>query len=238
MSTKIDREGTFEAVIASVSITESKEGAVGVNILADIVKDDKGEDWAPYNMTAEGTFWIIKKDGTTNEMAAKQLQAAKWNGSIVDANAGESPAPMTPVQIVVKGEDYKGTTRYKIAFLNPPGSTGGPGGKVEDAKAKELQAKFGSKIRALMGGTAVKPGAAPSKPAPAASKPAPAATAAPDASAVTTKNAAWKAVTHAGISLSDFNTAIAKVKEQTGKEEAQFVAEDWQAVTVEAGIPF
>ena len=65
-------------------------------------------------------------------------------------------------QIVVEEETYEGTTRNKVKWVNPKGSTGGGPGAMEVAAAKALSASMRARIASSRG---PKPTTAPSRPA-------------------------------------------------------------------------
>lgn len=156
---QVDREGTFLADIFNFGLYEAESGAVGVNIEAKLVEiwDDGNKQWAAwseYDMTAQGTIWIVKKDGTPNTKGAESLiRHAGWSGKCSDVIAGYWQP--TRCQVVIKEDTYNDEKRYRIAFVNSADSTPGGGGNVSDSVAKALDAKYGSAFRALAGNAAL-----------------------------------------------------------------------------------
>lgn len=114
--------------------------------------------------------WLTKKNGEVNVKALQSIKdvfAGKWDGSdpywFMDATADVVD---TEADLVIDEEEYKGKVELRVKFVNPVRM---PGVADENDRAKIL-AKYGSKFRALAGGTSIK------KPAskPPAKKPAPA----------------------------------------------------------------
>ncbi len=131
------------------------------------------EEWPVGYFTANRT-WIIGKDGSFNAKAGEALKACGlWNGDL-DEIAGAPPNVF--VHLDVDGETYQGKTRYRANWINPdadePRARGGftP---VSNDLLKSLKSRFGSQIRAAMGGA--KTGAPPAPPTPAMGGQAPAA---------------------------------------------------------------
>lgn len=180
--TPVERTGQFRALITDYGLTESKDGAVGIAIKARLLEwfDPTGQGdggagaWAPweqYEMEAEGVLWVVKKNGEINELAAKSLVAhANWDGNLLSITNGAWQP--TQCQVSVEKDTYKNETRFRIGFVNdyhrnPLGMS-----SVGMDKASELQARFGSSLRAIAGNAKrnVPPqnGQPPAPPAPAA----------------------------------------------------------------------
>ncbi len=155
MSVDIDREGIFKAEITDFGLKQMESGAVGISVrvaLTDIWTRDTEtwENWRDFDMIASGDIWVIKKDGQINQGAADSLlRHAEWDGNL-ESVANQTWKP-TPVQVTIKSETYKDQTTFKVAFVNAYDRTPGAIGNVDEAKAKELQARFGSQFRALAG---------------------------------------------------------------------------------------
>jgi hypothetical protein len=174
-----DREGTFKAQIESYGLKEMETGSVAVAIRANLLECWSGEGWdawSEYQMDATGDLWIVKKDGTLNSSQVEALiKCAGWDGNL-ESITNETWKP-TPCQVVVQRDDYKGQTRFRIAFINDIDRTPGAFGNVDAGKAKELQARHGAALRALAGNAkrngAPAPTGKPATPPPAAPRPAP-----------------------------------------------------------------
>ena len=145
------------------------------------------DDWGQYEMIAEGTIWVVKKDSSANQPAIESLvKCADWTGNLEDVTSGIWQP--TPCQVVVNREVYKEQERFKISFLNEYDRTPGGVGNVSPERAKQLQAKFGAQFRALAGNAARNaaiPAGKPPAPKPPLknAKPVPAATQAADPNA-------------------------------------------------------
>lgn len=155
MSQECDREGVFQAEITDYGLKDQESGAVAIPIRALLTgiwnqEAQAFEPWAEYEMYASGDMYVVKKDGSLNQGQVQSLtRNAGWDGtftSIVD----HTWQP-TPVSVVVKADEYKGVTRYRIAFINAYDAVPGQFGSIDPEKAKALQARFGGELRALTG---------------------------------------------------------------------------------------
>jgi len=149
-----DREGVFKATITEYGLSEMESGAVGVNIRASLLSmwkpgEDYWEDWAQYEMEAEGTIWILKKDNKgPNDLGVKSLiEFAGWDGDV--ASITNATWQTLPCQVVVKRDEYNGQTRYKIAFINAVDQVPGGLNRVSPDRAKALSTQYGSQFRAI-----------------------------------------------------------------------------------------
>jgi hypothetical protein len=185
MSQALTAEGTFRGRIIEYGVQESSDTAsqsMGVAIKCAIDEAynfdaQAWEDWRSYECECYGYVNLVKKDGTPNDKSAENFcKCSGWNGSISDLAVGEFKPE--PIQFSTKGEEYKGKTSFKVSFINPYDSTPGGGIKsVDESKAKQLQAKYGSQFRALAGAAKKSAPAGGKPPAPPARKPEPAKTA-------------------------------------------------------------
>jgi hypothetical protein len=168
-----DREADFRGEIISYGLWEPDSGAVAVSCTfrATEIYNRDTQQWEPwqYDMDAEGDIWIIggkEKGNKLNEKSVQRLmEATGWNGDlgcIADRTWNPNPCSWS-----TEADEYKGQTRYKVAWVNAFDRTPGGGGRacnVDSAKAKALASKYGSQLRALAG-SASKP-AAPTTPPP------------------------------------------------------------------------
>jgi hypothetical protein len=162
----LDRSGIFKARPQGWSIYEAESGAVAIKMKLLILEELDGTTWTSWADYEEhivyGDFYVIKKDGAVNSKQVEALVLALgWDGDLRSV-IGEPPDCI--VQVTVKPDEYKGTTRYKASWVNPEDFTPTPQGESE-GDVKKLQSRFGSLLRAAA--STVKP----SKPA--AKKPAP-----------------------------------------------------------------
>lgn len=174
MSQEIDREGTFRGRIVSYGLQEAQSKALAVQITARIDEqwvDDHWEDWRQYDVEASGYIWIIKKDGSDNDSQVRALvDCAGWDGVFSSIVSGAWKPE--PCQFVVKEDSYKEQIRYRINWLNAYDSSP-TGGNVDSNRARELDALYGSRIRAVVGNVkrnALAPSGKPSAPPPPANR--------------------------------------------------------------------
>lgn len=151
---ELQEAGNFRGRIVEYGLYEAESGAKAVTLKVAIDEYwDSGSqqwgDWRNEDLTTSGSIWVIKRDGTINSKQASALvEHAGWDTSFVSiANGTWKP---TPVQVSVEPDVYKYETRYRINWLNGYDSTPG-GGNVSLAQAKELEAQFGSQMRAIGG---------------------------------------------------------------------------------------
>jgi hypothetical protein len=148
-----DRAGNFRAIILEYGLKEMDSGAVAVSLhvkLTELFDNGEWHEWEQFDMECFGDVWIIKKDGAINEKASESLMRhAGWDGNI-DSIVSEAWKPM-PCQVVVNKEEYQGRTSFKVAFINDYSRTPGQMSNVTPDKARELQNRFGSQLRALVG---------------------------------------------------------------------------------------
>lgn len=150
MTQQLQQSGIFKVRPTKWEVYEAQSGAVAVSmtfrVVEELAEDRSWASWAEYEEhIVYGSWWVVKKDGKINVGALEQLvECLGWDGnltSIVD------PAPDKVVQVTVKEEEYDGTVRYKASWMNPEDFEGGSFG-VDEAGVKQLQAKFGSLMRA------------------------------------------------------------------------------------------
>jgi hypothetical protein len=168
VSKQLDREGIFKALPQSWKVKQfDSSTAVAIEIEFAILAQLDGSEWVDWSNYEEhrvrGDFWVVKKTGQANIKTVEALRdAIGWNGSLKGI-VGTKP-PECVVQVTVKAEDYNGKTFYKAAFINPgdyqPGSEGADASEVD-----QLEARFGSLLRAAAGPMKAK--APAPKPAPA-----------------------------------------------------------------------
>lgn len=156
----LDRTGIFKAVPAAWTVKSMESGAVAVNLEFTITAQLEGSEWTDWRGYEEhfafGDFWVVKKDGTINTKSVQQLVAALgWSGDLRHVTG--SP-PEVEVQVTVKAEEHNGKTYHKVSWINPGNYTPRPEG-ASDGDVAQLQARFGSLLRAAA--SAVKPEAVP-----------------------------------------------------------------------------
>jgi hypothetical protein len=149
----VDREGVFRGVIAEYGTKEFTGGTIAIKFRAELTELYDGEQWHPwtdYQQEVYGDSFVVKKDGSINEAAVNSLvNHAGWDGTFASVN--DATWKPTPCQFKVVSEEYKGKTYYKVDFINGFDDVPGGGGlpKIDGQKAKGLDARFGSQLRAI-----------------------------------------------------------------------------------------
>ncbi len=157
--------------------SDSKSTAISLRfrVVGQWMPDDQTwHDWSVYEEThVFGDYWVIKKDGTVNAKTVEQLaKSLGWQGSF--GQVATSPPPDVVVQVEVRSEVYKGAKRYRAEWMNPEGHI--PGGSdrgADEAAVRELDALFGSQVRAVAATSKPKPNGKPPPPPPPKAAPAP-----------------------------------------------------------------
>jgi hypothetical protein len=152
MSKQLTQTGTFRGHIVNYGLTESQNKATAICITLQIEDIfDKGEwyDWREYDLEVSGDLWIIKKDGSLNEQQIRAVtQYANWDGNLLSVvNHTWEPSA---IQVVVQENIFKENVSYRINWINAYDSIPG-GGNITPDKAKELQSRYGSQLRAMVG---------------------------------------------------------------------------------------
>lgn len=145
----LDRAGIFKARPFSWKVkTFSNSSSVAIAIEFVVLAQLDGGEWQDWDGYAEhrvwGDFFVVKKDGKPNTTTVQQLAASiGWDGSL--------KLPLQPpqrvVQITVKEEFYKEQTYYKAQWINPEDFVPTGGGASEE-EVHQLDARFGSLLRA------------------------------------------------------------------------------------------
>jgi len=149
----IDRAGIFRGVPIEVGMEASERSpSIGLRIVMSVKEclnqqTNEWDDWDSYDVRASGTLWIIKKDGSINEMSAEMARdVLGWDGNLDAPDVGV----LNPCQFSVNQEDYNGTARFKIGFLNQWDYV--PGHKIIDPdRLVAIKNQHGSKLRAFFG---------------------------------------------------------------------------------------
>lgn len=165
MSTDLDRDGDFRVECQEYGLFNAGSGSVAVNMKFRVLEQFNPEigewdDWREYDVTVDGSFWIIKKpkEGQTNgDLNDRQIDAlvqhCGWDAKL--KSIAEGTWTPTNCQVNVRKDDYQsGRLKrdvFRAAFINGYDSTPGGGGlgnvTAEDAGA--LDAKWGAKMRAV-----------------------------------------------------------------------------------------
>lgn len=168
MTQEINQPGTFRGKIVEYGVQEADSGAAAVTLTV-LIEEQWNQDskewdnWREYEAIAHGSVWVIKKDGSLNEKSIKNLSdCAGWDGSFTSLLM-ETWQPKG-IQISVKADEYKGTVRHRISWINGYDSNPESGGNITEERAKELEAKYGPKLRALAGKVKLQTNSPPTKP--------------------------------------------------------------------------
>jgi len=151
---RLDRPGVFKARPVAMGLKNGSEGsksaAVWIEFQIEAQLDGtEWTSWAEYeDHSIIGDFWIIKKDGSINQPTVARLaEVLDWDGN-PDTICGNPPD--IPVQITVGEETYNGQTRLKVQWLNPVDYQGGVASATPE-QVKQINAQFGSLLRAAAG---------------------------------------------------------------------------------------
>lgn len=169
MSKLIPAAGTYPARVNGQAVVyETEKGAVCVALPISLVGSDPA--WS-----GKHTMTIVKQDGTIQSRSVETLKAVfpEWDG-IDPFWLEDNDLTNYDLEVVGEHENYTrpGETEervtFKIQWLNTPGGGGGAKmpQRMEAKDRKALLTKFGSKFKALSGGTAKPTTAAPKATAP------------------------------------------------------------------------
>lgn len=151
----IDREGRFTAQMLETSLFKA-EGteAVAFNFHAALMHEAVSNEWAALDPMPDvrGAVWLVKKDGTINENAVKQLkEALGWDGDWNKLDGADHKWP--DFQVDVQADTYNGKTTFKGTWLHhfeaDPSQRGGKA--MEPGEKKSLAAKYQAQTRAICG---------------------------------------------------------------------------------------
>ncbi|MCH9057260.1 MAG: hypothetical protein IIB55_01390 [Planctomycetes bacterium] len=176
-----DREGRWRAYPVEWSVQEIGDSKLCTLVMSfkmsqwyGVMNTGDPEDWQDWTLYGEqiitGYFFLEKKDRSPNEFAINSLKdALGWDGLDVTAlqNADWS---QVGVQLTLENDTYQGKTRLKVKWLNTWDSEGG-GQAIEKSDAPVLsamQARLGSKLRAIAGPVSQNGPAPTGRPAPPA----------------------------------------------------------------------
>ena len=176
MGIPADREGFFRAHIEEYGCRDQESGAVCLSVKAKLLQiwseEEKAwSDWGQYDMEAYGDLWLVKRDGTLNKLQVQALaQHCGWDGNFLGLTNGEWEPK--DCQVAIKRDEYENVVRFRIAFVNDYHRIPGALGNIDEARARSLQTRYGSELRAIVGNAkrnavTVPSGAPPIPPPPA-----------------------------------------------------------------------
>lgn len=142
-----DREGRWKGVVTSAAVKQFTSGAVGLSLVVSLDQQQSGNgwaDWSEYQMDAEGTIFIVLKDGNPNDRAVESLRDTfAWDG---DIRKLDGRLVGMPLQFTTQSDVYKGQERFKIGFINHVDSTGLGTQAADEATLTVLQNQYGPKL--------------------------------------------------------------------------------------------
>ena len=169
MTRILDREGTFKVAMNNWGIQNARETqSVALVIEFRVLSQMDGDqwiDWSEYEEhTITGWFWIIKKDGGINTVTVESLAGAiGWDADLTKIQNGP---PSVACQITTAQEEWNGKISLKVKWINPEDYV--PGLKTESpAEVADINARFGSQLRAAAASAKAK-APAPTGPVPPA----------------------------------------------------------------------
>lgn len=152
----IDRTGDFQAEITEYGLQKADSGSVGIRFKAKLTamwnpETNGWEDWTEFNAQAWGSSWIVKRDGTIHKPAVEALvKYAGWDGNL--KSVVENTWVPTACQVSIGSEVYNDQTQFRISFVNAFDRVPGANvGNVTSDALKELENRFGSSLRAVVG---------------------------------------------------------------------------------------
>lgn len=163
----IDREGIFRVRAETWKVRRADNSkSVAISFRFAILEQLDGQEWHDWGQYGGyfvyGDFYVVKKDGTVNAKAVEQLsQSLGWDGSL--RTVATCAPPDVVVQVKVEENIYNGRTTYRAAWMNPGDFVPTGGGEDEDS-VRELDALFGSQLRAAAVGSGAKPAGRPPAP--------------------------------------------------------------------------
>jgi len=186
-----NREGLFNAYPVDIGIGETRENkllqvVIGYHLFEELVNGG-WVDCCGENLEITGYHILECRDHSLNQRTIEALKTALgWDGRDpfwLQDSAAE--LAQKPVQVRIGFEEYNGTTRPRVQFLNPYGSKPAGVTKAGNEARRHVTNRLGAKFRALAGGSPTNAPAPSSKPAapkaPAATAPPPAACSMDDA---------------------------------------------------------
>jgi hypothetical protein len=156
-------DGTHDGTTKAATMYEADSGAL---MACFDVEVDNGP-------TLRGWITLVQKDGTLSERGFRDVQSIlgwqAWDWNAWDQAPEAFAGKRVSVVLETVSDPRDGTPKQRIKYVNPPGAFA-----MQKGDAKAISAKYGAKLRALMGGApaAAKPAALGGKPpAPVVPKP-------------------------------------------------------------------
>jgi len=151
MNVPMAEPGRYQARPTSWSIYESQNSesrGISIQYQCTLRLDVERDEYVPTEgppKGAEGTVWIIGRDGTPNQRGIRDLaRVFGWNGDLEQFAADSGWRPKD-CEITVVEEEYNGKKRLKVAWINELGSKG----RTKDT-AKRLMSAYGDTFKRLI----------------------------------------------------------------------------------------
>lgn len=153
----LDRVGIFRAQVADYALRDFDSGALAITIKFRVLAQYDGQaeewvDWSEYEETyVHGDVFIVKKDGTPNDAAIRNLaNVLNWDGNVVGVVEKKWLPP--PCQITVEPNVYKERTSYRVKWISrfddDPNASASLN-SISPDKAREISNKYGAFFRAI-----------------------------------------------------------------------------------------
>jgi len=249
-----NREGLFHAYPVDIGVSETRENkllqvAVCYQLFEELVQG-RWTDILSEGLEITGYHILEKRDHSLNDRTIEALKAALgWDGRDpfwLQDNA--EALSQKPVQVRLGFEEYNGSTRLRVQFINPHGSKRVGVGKADDGMRRTVANRLGPKFRALAGGApapAAKPAGNPARgrgSVPATRGPSPSASLPPEAPAGCSMEEAWASFCASYEKLGpkgnpedreqQWFAALGKLF--PGRQPSELSARDWGTVAAEA----
>lgn len=167
MSAPIDRPGIFKARASAWKVKRfDNSRSVAIAIRFDLLEMLNQGQWTSLaefgQFQVYGDYFVIGKEGGVNQTAVDQLaRSLGWAGSFRAVEAG--PPPPDLVQVKVVEDRYGEEVRFKASWLNPGDYKPDFAGKDPEG-VRDLDAEYGSLLRAAAGGSTPRPAGRPASP--------------------------------------------------------------------------
>ncbi len=160
----LQQEGIFQALpmeggVRTSNATQSIAAEIKFRITDGYNPEtEQFESWLAHDVWITGRFYVIGKDGNSNEFSCKALRDSfGWDGTLESLQTMQAYRDRT-VQLTVQAEEYEGKTRYKIAFLNNKDRPADDSvGNCDTEAVRSLDAQYGPAFRALLGAAEAPP---------------------------------------------------------------------------------
>jgi hypothetical protein len=142
----IESVGSFECVVSDPGtagwFAESKESKTPYIRIPFTVKDGPAKGRI-------GVYCAWLTDAAFDNTIKRLKEVFGFNGDLDALYNRKINFTGMPCNIQTESETYQGKTRFKVAWLNPPGGGGGGLAPIDKSKASSLLAKLSSRAKAI-----------------------------------------------------------------------------------------